>query len=39
MIGRAGSAPSWLCYITQKEHLGLPDRDEVKAGAIAYMIG
>ena len=25
-----------LCYVTPKEHLGLPDRDDVKAGVIAY---
>src|SRR5262249_7676566 len=27
-----------LCYVTPKEPLGLPDRDEVKAGVIAYKI-
>jgi len=27
-----------LCYVTPKEHLGLPDRDDVKAGMIAYKI-
>lgn len=27
-----------LCYVTPKEHLGLPDRDDVKAGVIAYKI-
>ena len=27
-----------LCYVTPKEHLGLPDRDDVKAGMIAYRI-
>jgi phosphomethylpyrimidine synthase len=27
-----------LCYVTPKEHLGLPDRDDVKAGVIAYRI-
>jgi phosphomethylpyrimidine synthase len=27
-----------LCYVTPKEHLGLPDREDVKAGMIAYKI-
>ena len=27
-----------LCYVTPKEHLGLPDRDDVKQGVIAYKI-
>ena len=27
-----------LCYVTPKEHLGLPDRDDVKVGVIAYKI-
>jgi phosphomethylpyrimidine synthase len=27
-----------LCYVTPKEHLGLPDRDDVKDGVIAYKI-
>jgi phosphomethylpyrimidine synthase len=36
MIGWAGTA--LLCYVTPKEHLGLPDRDDVKAGVIAYKI-
>jgi phosphomethylpyrimidine synthase len=27
-----------LCYVTLKEHLGLPDRDDVKEGVIAYKI-
>jgi len=27
-----------LCYVTPKEHLGLPDRDDVKAGVITYKI-
>jgi phosphomethylpyrimidine synthase len=27
-----------LCYVTPKEHLGLPDRDDVKEGVIAYRI-
>jgi phosphomethylpyrimidine synthase len=27
-----------LCYVTPKEHLGLPDRDDVKAGVVAYRI-
>jgi len=35
-IGAAGCA--LLCYVTPKEHLGLPDRDDVKAGVIAYKI-
>jgi phosphomethylpyrimidine synthase len=35
-IGAAGTA--MLCYVTPKEHLGLPDRDDVKAGVIAYKI-
>jgi phosphomethylpyrimidine synthase len=36
MIGWYGTA--MLCYVTPKEHLGLPDRDDVKAGVIAYKI-
>jgi phosphomethylpyrimidine synthase len=36
MIGWFGT--SMLCYVTPKEHLGLPDRDDVKAGVIAYKI-
>ncbi|HEX4866578.1 MAG TPA: phosphomethylpyrimidine synthase ThiC [Acidimicrobiales bacterium] len=36
MIGWFGTA--MLCYVTPKEHLGLPDRDDVKAGMIAYKI-
>ncbi|MFI0352081.1 phosphomethylpyrimidine synthase ThiC [Actinomadura sp. 9N407] len=36
MIGWHGTA--MLCYVTPKEHLGLPDRDDVKAGMIAYKI-
>ena len=35
-IGMHGTA--MLCYVTPKEHLGLPDRDDVKAGVIAYKI-
>ncbi len=35
-IGWYGTA--MLCYVTPKEHLGLPDRDDVKAGVIAYKI-
>ncbi|WP_310756205.1 phosphomethylpyrimidine synthase ThiC [Candidatus Palauibacter soopunensis] len=35
-IGWHGTA--MLCYVTPKEHLGLPDRDDVKAGVIAYRI-
>ncbi len=27
-----------LCYVTPKEHLGLPDRDDVKSGVTAYRI-
>ena len=27
-----------LCYVTPKEHLGLPDREDVKAGVITYKI-
>ncbi|HZU64492.1 MAG TPA: phosphomethylpyrimidine synthase ThiC, partial [Novosphingobium sp.] len=34
MIGWFGTA--MLCYVTPKEHLGLPDREDVKAGVIAY---
>jgi phosphomethylpyrimidine synthase len=34
LIGWYGTA--MLCYVTPKEHLGLPDRDDVKAGVIAY---
>ena len=36
MIGWHGCA--MLCYVTPKEHLGLPDRDDVKQGLIAYRI-
>jgi phosphomethylpyrimidine synthase len=36
MIGWFGCA--MLCYVTPKEHLGLPDREDVKAGVIAYKI-
>ena len=36
MIGWYGTA--MLCYVTPKEHLGLPDRDDVKQGVIAYKI-
>jgi phosphomethylpyrimidine synthase len=36
MIGWYGCA--MLCYVTPKEHLGLPDKDDVKAGVIAYKI-
>eukprot|EP00775_Hariotina_reticulata_P012598 gene12598-12730_t len=35
-IGSLGTA--LLCYVTPKEHLGLPDRDDVKQGVIAYKI-
>ncbi|HSD36176.1 MAG TPA: phosphomethylpyrimidine synthase ThiC [Rhodocyclaceae bacterium] len=35
-IGWYGCA--MLCYVTPKEHLGLPDKDDVKAGIIAYKI-
>lgn len=34
----AASGVSLLCYVTPKEHLGLPNRDDVKAGVIAYKI-
>ncbi len=36
MIGWFGTA--MLCYVTPKEHLGLPDRNDVKEGVIAYKI-
>ena len=36
MIGWMGTA--MLCYVTPKEHLGLPDRDDVKQGIVAYRI-
>lgn len=35
-IARYGTA--MLCYVTPKEHLGLPDRDDVKTGVITYKI-
>jgi phosphomethylpyrimidine synthase len=35
-IGWYGAA--MLCYVTQKEHLGLPDKDDVKEGIITYKI-
>ena len=45
-IGHAGKSEesvlltgtALLCYVTPKEHLGLPDRDDVKQGVIAYKI-
>ncbi|MCL6633969.1 MAG: phosphomethylpyrimidine synthase ThiC [Alicyclobacillus herbarius] len=36
MIGWFGTA--MLCYVTPKEHLGLPNRDDVREGVIAYKI-
>ena len=36
MIGWFGTA--MLCYVTPKEHLGLPNRDDVKEGVITYKI-
>jgi len=36
MIGWYGCA--MLCYVTPKEHLGLPDRDDVKVGVVTYRI-
>jgi phosphomethylpyrimidine synthase len=36
MIGWYGTA--MLCYVTPKEHLGLPDRNDVKDGVLAYKI-
>jgi len=36
MIASYGTA--MLCYVTPKEHLGLPDRDDVKTGVITYKI-
>ena len=36
MIGWMGTA--MLCYVTPKEHLGLPNRDDVKQGIVAYKI-
>jgi phosphomethylpyrimidine synthase len=36
MIGSFGT--SLLCYVTPKEHLGLPNREDVKDGVIAYKI-
>ena len=36
MIGWFGCA--MLCYVTPKEHLGLPDREDVKTGVITYKI-
>ena len=36
MIGWYGTA--MLCYVTPKEHLGLPNRDDVKVGVITYKI-
>nr|VFK67115.1 MAG: hydroxymethylpyrimidine synthase [Candidatus Kentron sp. UNK]VFK71088.1 MAG: hydroxymethylpyrimidine synthase [Candidatus Kentron sp. UNK] len=36
LIGWYGTA--MLCYVTPKEHLGLPDRDDVKEGIMAYKI-
>jgi phosphomethylpyrimidine synthase len=36
LIGAFGTA--MLCYVTPKEHLGLPDRDDVRTGVITYKI-
>ena len=36
IAGQAGAA--MLCYVTPREHLGLPDLDDVKQGVIAYKI-
>ena len=36
MIGWYGCA--MLCYVTPKEHLGLPDREDVREGVIAYKL-
>lgn len=36
MIGWYGTA--MLCYVTPKEHLGLPNKDDVREGVIAYKI-
>ena len=36
MIGWFGTA--MLCYVTPKEHLGLPNRDDVKTGVITYKL-
>jgi phosphomethylpyrimidine synthase len=35
-IGWYGTA--MLCYVTPKEHLGLPDRDDVRAGVVTYKL-
>jgi phosphomethylpyrimidine synthase len=36
MIGWFGTA--MLCYVTPKEHLGLPDRDDVREGVVTYKV-
>jgi phosphomethylpyrimidine synthase len=36
MIGWYGTA--MLCYVTPKEHLGLPDRDDVREGVVTYKL-
>jgi phosphomethylpyrimidine synthase len=36
MVGWFGTA--MLCYVTPKEHLGLPDRDDVKVGVVTYKL-
>ena len=36
MIGWFGCA--MLCYVTPKEHLGLPNKDDVKVGVITYKL-
>ena len=41
IIGATAAAyhgASMLCYVTPKEHLGLPDRDDVKTGIVTYKI-
>ncbi|MEZ5626310.1 MAG: phosphomethylpyrimidine synthase ThiC [Rhodocyclaceae bacterium] len=34
----AGMAPAMLCYVTPKEHLGLPNKNDVKEGIITYKL-
>lgn len=36
IIGHLGTA--MLCYVTQKEHLGLPERDDVRQGVVTYKL-
>ena len=38
MLFRSWFGTAMLCYVTPKEHLGLPDRDDVKVGVVTYKL-